>query len=409
MTKREILRRGKNTGALIGGLIYLIFAFLPSLQISSYMVLILLSRLSVNGTSSELLPRVLIIAGDLFGVLLSFSLFAVLGAVSGILIAHGLYSVSELFRSLKGEVPEERPALIIKKREALLPEEIRKEVEREMTFLSPYLNDIHSIVLIGSSAYGLNAEDSDIDIAIISRKRGFERVRDAVFEHEINLSLRKETIRREFIVLGPDYSRELFRISSPFSFSIRYGSLLWDDGYLKGILKKYKASLPSSEYYLKAFHEHVATQYYGALTAIEQDIKGMNCSTDCCRDKKNCKGHTPGDMFFKVILRMLYITLPARGYIPLTKRDIVEYVKRIYGRNRAEIVEEIITLSRKSTKTLYYDQYLRLKPVATSLFRETLEILGRSAEVTRVLRDAANMVRGNYQKIQDRAFRKCVI
>ncbi len=409
MTKRDILRRGKNTGAVIGGVIYLIFGFLPSLQISSYIVFVLLSRLPVRGVESELLAWLLTIVGDLLGVLLSVSLFVVLGAVSGMLIAHGLYSVSELFRSLKGEVPEERPALIIKRRESLLPEEVRKEIEREMAFLSPYLNDIHSIVVIGSSAYSLNEDDSDIDIAIISRKRGFERVRDAVFEHEIDLSLKKEPMKSEFIVLEPDYTRELFQISSPFSFSIRYGRVLWDDGYLQGILKKYQASLPSPEYYFKAFYEYVATQYYGSLTRMERDIKERNCSTDCCKDKKNCEGHTPVDMFLKVILRMLYITLPAKGYIPLTKRDIVQHVERIYGRNRAEVVEEIITLSRRSTKALYYDQYLRLKPVATSLFRETLEILGRKAEVTRVLRDAANMVRGNYQKIQDRAFRECVI
>jgi predicted nucleotidyltransferase len=409
MAKRDILRRGKNTGALIGGVIYLIFGLLPSLQISSYLALVLLARLPVRGVESELIVRVVMIAGDLVGVLLSVSLFVVSGAVSGILTAHGIYSVSEFLRHLSGEVPGERPVLVIKKREPLLPETISQEIEREMAFLNPYLNDLYSIILIGSTAYSLNEEDSDIDMAIISKKRGFESVRDAVFEHEMDLSLKKEPLRREFIVLEPDYTEELFRISSPFSFSIRYGRVLWDDGFLEGILKRYHPSLPSPEYYFKAFHEYIATQYYGSLTRMERDIKERNCSTDCCKDKKNCEGHTPVDMFLKVILRMLYITLPAKGYIPLTKRDIVEYVKWIYGRNRAEVVEEIINLSRRSTKTLYYDQYLRFKPVATSLFRETLEILGRKAEVTRVLRDAANMVRGNYQKIQDRAFRECVI
>ena len=409
MLRIEMLKKGRNIGALVGGVAYLVFGLLPAFYVSSHATLLLLSRLLGGPVESELLLRILTIAGTLFGLFLSGSLFIVLGAVSGTLIAYSLYHVQEFLRTLRGEVAEEKPPLIINRRANRLSEEIKRELDNELAFLKPHLQGIHGIVVIGSAAYNLNESTSDIDIVIITRADSFDRIRDVVFEHEIDISLKAEGMKKEFIVLGPEYTEELFRLSSPFSFSIRYSRVLWDDGYLAGIMKRYQASPPMPAYYFKTFYEYIAVQYYGSLTKLERDVKEKGCSISCCDDRKDCEGHKSAEMFLKVILRMLYITLPAHGYIPLTKRDLVSYVERIYGRDWADTIEEIINLSRLSHQTIYYDQYLRFKPVATALFRETLEILGRKAEVIRVLRDAANMVRGNYNKIQDRAFKECVL
>jgi hypothetical protein len=410
LKKDVIIRRGRNLGALAGGVFYLLFGLIPALYLSSRATLILISQLIGSSIQSEILVRILAISGTVLGLFMTGALFIVLGAVTGTLVSYGLYSVVEFWRTLRGEAPEEKPALIINKRTPVLAVDIQREIERELEFLKPILKDLHSMVVIGSSAYSINEDNSDIDIVIISKKDGFERVRDIVFEHEIDLSLKGDKKKKEYIVLGPDYTEEMFRLSTPFSFSIRYGVILKDDGYLNNLFKKYHPSLPEPSYYFKAFYEYVAIQYYGSLTKLERDIKETGCSRDCCFNKKeDCKGLSNVEMFLKVILRMLYITLPAKGYIPLTKTDLVQYVRNLYGKDWATGVEEIINLSRTSPQSIYYDQYLKFKPIATGLFRETIDILGKKAEVIKVLRDAASMVRGQYNKIEDRFFKECVI
>ncbi|NOY65038.1 MAG: hypothetical protein GXO97_06565 [Nitrospirae bacterium] len=409
LKKSALIRKGRNIGALAGGILYVLFGLIPALYLSSRATLILIPKLIGVSIQSEILVRILAITGTVLGLFLTGTVFIVLGAVTGTLISHGIYSAVQFWRSLRGEAAEERPILVINKRTPVLSEDIRREIERELEFLKPILKDLHSMVVIGSSAYGINEDNSDIDIVIIARKDGFERVRDMVFEHEIDLSLKGDRKKKEFIVLGPDYTEEMFRLSSPFSFSIRYGVILKDDGYLKSLFKKYHPALPERSYYFKAFYEYVAIQYYGSLTNLEKNIKGKGCSRECCSRKADCSGLDNVEMFLKVILRMLYLTLPAKGYIPLTKKDLIQYVRNLYGREWALGIEEIVNLSRTSPQTLYYDQYIKLKPIATGLFRETIDILGKKAEVIKVLRDAASMVRGQYSKIEDRFFKECVI
>lgn len=409
LKKNALIRRGRNIGALAGGILYILFGLIPALYLSSRATLILISQLIGAPIHSEILVRILAITGTVLGLSLTGTLFVVLGAVTGTLISHGVYSAVQFWRTLRGEAPEEEPILVINKRTPVLSKDTKREIERELEFLEPLLKDLHSMVIIGSSAYGINEDTSDIDIVIIARKDDYERVRDMIFEHEIDLSLNGDRKKKEFIVLGPEYTEEMFRLSTPFSFSIRYGVILKDDGYLRSLFKRYHPDLPERSYYFKAFYEYIAVQYYGSLTNLEKTIKGKGCSRECCSRKADCNGLDNAEMFLKVILRMLYITLPAKGYIPLTKKDLVQYVRNLYSSEWASGIEEVVSLSRTSPQTLYYDQYMKLKPIATGLFRETIDILGKKAEVIKVLRDAASMVRGEYSKIEDRFFKECVI
>ncbi len=409
LKKNALIKKGRNIGSLAGGILYILFGLIPALYLSSRVTLILIPQFIGVPIQSEILVRILAITGTVLGLFLTGTLFIVLGAVTGTLISHGIYYAVQFWRTLKGEAPEEEPILVINKRIPVLSEDIKREIERELEFLEPILKELHSMVIIGSSAYGINEDNSDIDIVIIARKDDFERVRDMVFEHEIDLSLKDDKKKKEFIVLGPDYTEEMFRLSTPFSYSIRYGMILKDDGYLRSLFKKYPPALPERSYYFKAFYEYIAIQYYGSLTNLEKTIKGKDCSRKCCSSKANCNGLDNAEMFLKVILRMLYITLPSKGYIPLTKKDLIQYVRNLYGREWAMGIEKVVSLSRTSPQTVYYDQYLKLKPIATGLFRETIDILGKKAEVIKVLRDAASMVRGQYNKIEDRFFKECVI
>jgi hypothetical protein len=52
-----------------------------------------------------------------------------------------------------------------------------------------------------------------------------------------------------------------------------------------------------------------------------------------CDEGKECKGHFKGDIPARVISRMLYVTLPELGLLPLTKHDLKEIAVEVYGRD----------------------------------------------------------------------------
>jgi predicted nucleotidyltransferase len=61
----------------------------------------------------------------------------------------------------------------------------REKIKRKLSFLKPYQNSIHSLVLVGSTAYNAQNSNSDIDIVIISTHGGHEKVCNFLFEKEI--------------------------------------------------------------------------------------------------------------------------------------------------------------------------------------------------------------------------------
>lgn len=69
---------------------------------------------------------------------------------------------------------------------------------------------------------------------------------------------------------------------------------------------------------------------------------------------------------------------------------------------RAEIL-------RKGRKTSTYYEYRLLKPLATVLFRGVLNIAWIKSGVISILKNSALIVRGDFEKISDEQYRKCVI
>lgn len=293
--------------------------------------------------------------------------------------------------------PENSPAADIK---ALLT---------DLLFLKPHLSMLQSVVLVGSTALGSRSDGSDIDIVLITRDQSFEFFCEYLFEKEIDAALAGlHTGRIEYTVLAESQVEKLFHLSSPFSYSIRHGLVLFDSGYLENISNTSFPAVPPREYYLTMFSEHIVSQYFSALQKAKEEIRQKQCSVSCCQAVSGCNGLTSLPTLSHLVIKMLYLTLPARGLMPLTKNDAVDFAEIFYSRDIASGITNAVSFIRSGEKSLPFFNYRTLRGTATKLFGEILAILGRQGDVTGIIRDAANLVRGNYRRIENAAWRNCL-
>lgn len=286
----------------------------------------------------------------------------------------------------------------------------KEEITEKLSFLKPYQNSIHSLVLVGSTAYNAQTNNSDIDIVIITTNGGHEKVCNFLFEKEIDESLNSgKHSQFEYTVLSSQQTEELFQISSPFAYSIRHGVILLDDGYLLMLRNKRFPLLPGKEYYTTCLYENIATPYYGLLKKLRSETREKGCSSSCCRKNRGCSGLQSAQVFSKLIMRMLYVTLPSRGMIPLTKRDVVTYAKKAYGSQGENVAGHIVSLLQDKRPSFCFDEFMLLKKFTVQLFREILSIIGLSSESRKIIADAARIARGDYHLIHSPAMKNCVI
>lgn len=283
------------------------------------------------------------------------------------------------------------------------------KITEKLSFLKPYQNSIHSLVLVGSTAYNAQTTHSDIDIVIITTKGGHEKVCNFLFEKEIDESLNCDKQSQfEYTVLSSQQTEELFQISSPFAYSIRHGVIISDDGYLLMLRNKRFPLLPGKEYYTTCLYENIATPYYGLLKKLRRETRENGCSPSCCRKNKGCNGLPSAQLFAKLIMRMLYVTLPSRGMIPLTKRDVVTYAKNAYGVQGETVAEQVVSLMQDKGVSFCFDEFTMLKKFTVQLFREILGIIGLGSEARKIITDAARLARGDFHLIHSPAMKNCV-
>jgi len=277
-----------------------------------------------------------------------------------------------------------------------------------LAFLQPYCRMLHSIVLVGSTAYGMHAAGSDIDVVLITKEPAFELLCEFVFEKEIEDSLAgRQNSGIEFTVLTASQVEEIFSLCSPFSYSIRHGLVLHDTGYLKGLMARPCPTIPPRDYYLKVFFESIACQYFSALKKVKDETRQLDCSVDCCKGGVNCGGLDSAAILPHLVVKMLYLTLPARGLMPLTKNDAVDFAETFYPREIATGVRKAVSCMRSREK-IAYREYRLLRKTAAKLFREIVAILGCRQDVRDILKDAANATRGKYRLIENHTLRNCM-
>jgi predicted nucleotidyltransferase len=259
------------------------------------------------------------------------------------------------------------------------------------SFLEEQREKAHSIVLIGSTVFGLDEEGSDIDIVIICKEEYYEEV-----SHALHKRMMGEEFKVQYTIYKPSHVERIFTIGSPFANSIRNGVVLKDDGYLKGLLTNKEFPLkPTREYYLEALKDIVGLRYYFPIIDIERQIREDHGPEGICTKTGKCQGHAPGDILATGIFRMLYITLSHRGYMPLSKTDVTKYAGEIYGKKTSDVLNKCIELLRQDRWGVTVEEYRLLKPFAVKLFRECLRVvdLRNNRDMLKELRDSARAAR----------------
>jgi len=291
-----------------------------------------------------------------------------------------------------------------------IPDTVRKDILRELSFFKSHHHLIHSLVLIGSTAYGAQTIYSDIDIVVVTTAGGHEKVCELLFEKELEESLNSgEGSRFEYTVLSSCQTEKLFQLASPFAYSICHGVVFQDDGYLASLCENRLPLLPEKEYYTTCLYENIATPYFGMLKKLQKETRKRGCSLSCPRKNKECDGLQPAHVFAKLILQMLYVTLPSRGMMPLTKGDVVAYAKRAYGRQGEKAARRVISLMRDKRTSFCFDEFSMLKKFSVQLFKEILSIVGFGVELREIIVDAARIARGEHHLIHNPATKNCVV
>ena len=300
--------------------------------------------------------------------------------------------------------------IIIRRHSGLLVSDCLSDIKAVVASLNPILDDLHGVTLVGSTAYNMHAADSDIDLVLVSKENSLEAVCGFVFEQTIECSRPGENKSKvEYTVLTASQVEELFRLGSPFAFSLKYGNNLYDDGFLASLYSKPLQALPVRRYYLQNFFEHISSSYFNTLKTLETAKLKRSCNSRCCQLNSGCKGFGPAEMLFKLIVRMLYLTLPYRGLMPLTKNDAIDFAKAIYPKEILTAIDLAVRLSRKNSNSIVFTDYKLMKKAAVHLFREIVAILGWKNDVRRILHDAANAARGDFYRIQSSSLKNCFV
>jgi hypothetical protein len=100
-------------------------------------------------------------------------------------------------------------------------------------------------------------------------------------------------------------------------------------------------------------------------------------------------GHFTGDILARVISRMLYVTLPERGLLPLCKSEAATMALKAYGQGAERPIALAMDVLRED-RAISYDEFQVMMPFAQRLFRECLRICGpKDKRVIKALRHQA--------------------
>jgi predicted nucleotidyltransferase len=405
---RKVLTAGRKRGAVIGALLFVVAGLGPGMWLGSMTAVLLLSHLTGSAAEPGGSAAAIVAAGAAVGAVTAFVICITAGMFAGAALAPagGLFSDAlRAFRQGRGQRAGSMTVLA----HPAMTERTEAEVRAQLSAVEGLRNSLHSIVVVGSAAHGTRGPGSDIDVVLICTDRGYEAVQSALCEREIADALAGRDRTAEFTVLGPADARRLFKLASPFAFALRYGRVLEDDGFLRSLTAASSPAAPGKRYGLTALYEQIVVPYYGSFRELQASARSRGCSSNCCRSRADCPGLASTDMPAKVILRMLYVTLPSRGYMPLTKGDVITFTGRAYGAENAAIVEQAVSRSRTGTSAFSYAEYEAIKRLAGMLFREILGIVGSTAAVRRVLADGARIMQGDFGQVKDRKLRACVL
>ena len=254
-----------------------------------------------------------------------------------------------------------------------------KAFQKVRLFLDPYRRSIHSLVLFGSFAQGRAGKDSDVDLLVVLKKgRSARRLSFRAFHFQLEMEvLRDEPDEAHIQLLDFDEGQveEIFKLSTPLAHAFRHGVIVWDDGYFNSLLSRGFPRWPTREAAVKAFTRWIVFQYFRSTIDLQKEIKRDHLPQGICSGEEGCIGHFAGDILARVVSRMLYVTLPGRGMLPLGKTDLTAMTHKAYGKVEEELTNLAVEVLRKD-RAITADEFRRMLPFARRLFKECLHICG---------------------------------
>jgi hypothetical protein len=206
------------------------------------------------------------------------------------------------------------------------------------------------------------------------------------------------TVAIQIVPFDERHAEQLFEFSSPLAHAARHGVVIWDDGWFKTLLSRPYPKWPTKEYSVWAGTTWIVWQYYGCAVDLKNEIQSDHGPNGFCFRRGRCVGHLGGDLLARVISRMLYVTLPERGFLPLSKPEAIGMSVKAYGRDVWRPVALAMSVLRKD-RSISHREFQVMFPFARRLFRECIRVCGRgNHEVLEVLRQHAEF----YRKIATR-------
>ncbi|MGD0233495.1 MAG: nucleotidyltransferase domain-containing protein [Syntrophorhabdales bacterium] len=269
-------------------------------------------------------------------------------------------------------------------------EDVKKQI---LATLAPYLDGLHSVVLIGSWAHGAEEEGSDVDVVVICKQEAYKRVSQAIW------NLRMSTVDEQpdfaYDVCDQKRIREPFTLGSPYANAIRHGLVLIDDGFFRALVRNPEYPLsPGMAYYAHAFRRFILPWFLDVVIRLDRQIREDHGPGGICADGE-CLSHTEGDILAMLISRMLYITLPSRGYLPLSKKQLLDYSLKVYGADIRAPLAKAVEIAREN-RAADYDEYRLLRPVARKLLREVVSLLDKRT-CRQIFDEARGITRKHYK------------
>ena len=274
-------------------------------------------------------------------------------------------------------------------------DQARWAIREIKAFLYSYRKWVHSLVMFGSYALGHAGRHSDVDFLVLLKKGGqVRKIKRILFDFKLNDRSNRESkdpVEIQIVSFDEKQIEHLFEISTPFVHAARHGVVIWDDGWFKTLLSRPYPKWPTKEGVVVAFTRWIVWMYFRCALDLKREMLTDHGPDGLCTQNEKCMGHFSGDILARVISRMLYVTLPERGLLPLTKPEAVKMALEAYSRNAWRPVALAMNVLRKE-RGISYHEFNVLFPFARSLFRECVRICGpRNPKVIDAMRFNAGL------------------
>jgi len=276
-------------------------------------------------------------------------------------------------------------------------EQARWAIREMKAFLDSFRPSIHSLVLFGSYALGNATRHSDIDFLVLLQPgKETRRLRRILFDFKMSLGnddKDEAPVAIQIVDFDEQGIEKIFELSTPLAHAARHGVIIQDDGWFKRLLLRPYPKWPTKDAAVVAFTRWIVWMYYRCAIDLKREMSADHGMEGICTRNGKCMGHFSGDILARVISRMLYVTLPERGLLPLGKSETARMAVEAYGPNARRPVKLAIHVLRDD-RAISFEEFQVMMPFARRLFRECLRICGpKDGRVIKILRDQANIYR----------------